>query len=183
MKTQISTWNIQLFDGKGRLVATEKTRNTLHVEGEKYILSAAFATSIAGYGPAPSKLYAGLDVRTKIHIKDTLSDCAIREPKTESYKRLAISTENGFSVVFEKPKEPVDMYGEEVERVFTLQGSFEFKAAEDYGTINNCFLTTAAEGTQGTLIISTPLEHPFEMWEGYRLVVKPTICLRAALLN
>lgn len=185
MKLQISTWTIQVFDQYGNLCVEElHNPNTLHLSGERYILSAAFATKLDGYGAAPPKLYIGLDARPVIMVRDALADAAGMEPRAASYKRISVSTDGEFSPVFEKPLEAVDVYGENQRKVFTLKASAVFEAiGEDFGTVKNCFLTTSPEGATGALILSSPLLHSFDFWEGYKLSVEPTISLRAALIN
>jgi hypothetical protein len=57
---------IEHVDKYGRVLwSQENISNILHDEGEKYILSAAFATNYSGYGAAPANLYLGLDARSK----------------------------------------------------------------------------------------------------------------------
>lgn len=179
---QISIWSVKLQNRKGEIVYQEQQKNILHLEGEQYILSAAFATDLQK-GGQPGKLYVGLDRRAKLLRGDALSEAARYEVHGKNYKRLPVSTKDGFTGAMETPENQQDHYGEPNQQVFTLRASFLFEAAEDLGLVNNCFLTTVGDGDQGAIIISTPLKHSFEFWEGYRLTVEPTISLRAALLN
>ena len=49
--------------------------------------------------------------------------------------------------------------------------------------MRNYFLTTAREGTDGQLIVSSPLRHPFPFYEGYKLGVEMIVCMREAELD
>lgn len=184
MSMQLSIWNIQITDADGQIVSQQRNQNTVHLDGEKYILSTAFATGLEGFGVAPATLYVGLDTRPTIFTRDALLDAAGAEVKAPSYRRMPISTQNDFLPILEDPKEPVDVFGENQRKVFTLRAAATFEAiGEDYGTVKNMFLTTAEKGTTGVLILSSPLIHPFDFWEGYKLTTKPIISLRAALIH
>lgn len=155
----------------------EKQRpNLLHKEGEIYILSAAFATDTEGYGPAKSNLYIGLDNRETLRIKDTLADVVENEPHTLSYARLPIKTHGGFTSFWteaEKEDEP---------SIFTISAAVEFIAeGADIGHVSNFFLTTAASGTDGRLLVSTGMKRAHTLYEDYRLTVEVILNLRKKL--
>jgi len=119
------------------------------------MLSAAFATGLPGYGPAPESLYIGLDSRDVLETSHTLLSLSGFEA---NHHRIPISTTDGFGV---KPTS-----------FFQLLTQVEFQATSDIPTMRNAFLTTAAEGIEGKLIVSTPLKHPRELFEGDSLIVQ-----------
>lgn len=177
----ITRWSAKLFNPKGILIWEQhRQHNLLHYEGEQYVLSAAFNTGLEGYGIAPADLYIGLDSRPIIKPNDTLKTVIEKEPQLPAYARSRIHTNGDFSPKWEKPRR------ESISKdpVFTLSASATFLAKDgDIGTVNNYFLTTAKEGINGRLIVSSPLTHPFDFWEGYKLTTEVLISLRGIELK
>lgn len=179
MKFGITRWTSKLYSPDGSLLwVMNKRPNLLHYEGEQYILSAAFNTSLEEYGSIPGELYIGLDSRPALKASDTLVNAISREPQLPAYKRARIRTNGDFSPKWEKAQG-------ESEDVFTLAATATFSAKDgDIGTINNYFLTTAREGGKGKIIVSSALTHPFDFWEGYKLTTELIVSLRdAELIN
>lgn len=156
----------------------------LHVEGELYMLSCAFHTTLEGYGGVKPELYVGLDNRPLINIKDTLADVVAHEPISSTYKRIPVRTDGGFYLLMIDPNQESDDFGAEMPMVPAMRAAVEHIAqGADIGRVNNVFLTTAAEGSNGLLIMSNPLEHPLDFWENVRLTTESTIGLRKMRFN
>jgi hypothetical protein len=158
----LTRWNARLFHNTQLIWQQLNLTNLLHYEGEPYVLSAAFHTSLEGYGAAPKELYIGIDSRPLLHYGDTLKDVVNFEPTLETYQRIGVRTDKDF---------------------FTIRTRAVFKAiGGDLGEMRNYFLTTAREGTDGQLIVSSPLRHPFPFYEGYKLGVEMIVTMREAEL-
>jgi hypothetical protein len=157
--------------------------NLLHYEGEPYVLSAAFHTSLEGYGAAPKELYIGIDSRPLLHYGDTLKDVVNFEPTLETYQRIGVRTDKDFFTKWARPLKEMDEFNEAAPLIFTIRTRAVFKAiGGDLGEMRNYFLTTAREGTDGQLIVSSPLRHPFPFYEGYKLGVEMIVTMREAEL-
>lgn len=101
------------------------------------------------------------------------------EVKGKSYARIPISTGGGFLPSWEKPIQEA-----ETDLVFVLNATATFVAkGEDLGQVKNYFLTTAAEGTNGLLLVSSSLRKPFDLDKGYKLTVGMSVSLREAKLE
>lgn len=125
--------------------------NILHDEGEKYILSAAFATGLSGYGAAPANLYLGIDARSSLAEADTLASLS-GEPSGNGYARQALSTAGtGLSGQDFYINQPAAYYRADSKSVtFSASGG-------DWTAVTRLFLTTASSGTSGKLIASIAL--------------------------
>lgn len=69
--------------------------NTLHLEGEEFMLSALFK-STAGI-TVPSFYYIGMDNRSTVSISDNMNSLTT-EPSGNGYSRQAISSATGFTI-------------------------------------------------------------------------------------
>ena len=68
--------------------------------------------------------------------------------------------------------------------VFVLNATATFIAKDgDMGEVKNYFLTTAAEGSNGILLVSSTLRKPFDLDKGYKLTVGMSVSLREAKLE
>ena len=136
-----------------------------------------------GFGMAPPLLYVGMDRRSEINPKDTLTTIA----KSEVVKipRVPVSTGDGFTATWEKAilSEREIKEGKQPDPVFVLNCYMTFTAKEDLGQVRNYFLTTASEGVSGVVIVSSALREPFNMYKGYKLSVGASVSLREAELN
>lgn len=174
MGKSLSSWTTKCYNRQGKLIWSEISRpNLLHKEGEIYILSAAFATDLEGYGPAASALYIGMDNRDVLRIDDTLDRIVESEPHSSAYMRLPIQTQGGFMSFWTEAEEKSDP------SVFTISAAVEFVAeGADIGRVSKFFLTTAASGTSGKLILSNAMKRGHTLYESYRLTVEIILNLR-----
>lgn len=134
----------------------------------------------------PPILYIGIDSRNKIIPKDTLFAVEKSEMKGASYTRISVSTSGGFVPTWEKPvlTEKEIKEGKQPDPVFVLNSTATFIAkGEDMGQVKNYFLTTAAAGTSGLLLVSSSLRKPFDLDKGYKLTVGMSVSLREAKLE
>lgn len=138
--------------------------NLLHDEGERYLLSAGFATNLPGYGAAPGKLYIGLDNRETVERAHTLAQVVKAEPA--GYRRVSLSTAKDFF--------PLD------DPIFALALEVQFIAEADLGTIRNAFLCTAPSGSAGRLLVSVPLKKARPMFESDSLTFECQLSLLQA---
>lgn len=141
--------------------------NLLHDEGERYLLSAGFATNLPGYGPAPGKLYLGIDNRATIERGQTLIH--VVEAESPGYKRIPLNTAKDFF--------PLD------DPTFALALEVQFVAEADLGMIRNAFLCTAPSGSAGRLLVSVPLRKVRPMFEQDSLTFECQLSLRQNLTS
>ena len=153
------SWQV---DRDGRLVWAEEDfqPNTLHDEGELYLLVLAFDTDYGQGFPAsaPANLYLGLDNRPGLSEGDTLATVVAAEPSGNGYARIPISTSTGFTL-----SQPGAAYqADSGVRTFTASGGV-------IGPVRHRFLTTAASGTTGKLLCSVPLSVERTLQDGDKL--------------
>lgn len=141
--------------------------NLLHEEGERYLLSAGFATNLPGYGPAPSSLYLGIDNRVTVERKQTLAQVVEAEPP--GYKRIPLRTAQDFF--------PLD------DPTFALALEVQFVAEADMGMVRNAFLCTAPSGSTGRLLVSVPLRRARPMFEQDTLTFECQLSLQQNLAS
>jgi len=149
----LHAWSVQR-DAAGRVRWDEGrwTSNILHDEGERYILSAAFDTDLAGYGAPPTNLYLGLSARDALAEDDTLAMEDFNEVTGTGYARIPISTSSGFTLT-----QPGDYYqASTTELTFTNSADPE-DGGQPWAPATERFLCTAASGTSGLLIASIAL--------------------------
>lgn len=88
---------VQHWGSDGHLLWEEKNiLNLLHLDGEEFILRAAFTDA----STIPAFYYLGLDNRLTIAADDTMDDL-IGEPVAGGYERSEISSTGDFSINFE----------------------------------------------------------------------------------
>lgn len=145
--------DIQHLDKDGNVLWEDHDlHNILHDEGEQYILSAAFATTMASYGAPPANLYLGLDTSTRtLGEADTLALVG-ENLSANGYDREALSTAGAGTV-------SDDFYITQPASYYQAQSKIiEWTAiTAPWTTVTKLFLTTAVTGTTGKLICSVPL--------------------------
>ena len=138
--------------------------NILHYDGELYLLSAAFATHLDGFGTAPTNLYVGMDNRKIIEIEDTLAKVATQEPKVSSYKRQALSTSKDFTLIPDERR---------------LRAEVRFEAGHDMDLVSKYFIATTASGSRGgKLLVSVAMKHERTLFTNDVLTLEITIGLK-----
>lgn len=140
----------------GEVIWEERNlKNTLHLEGEQFILSALFRT-ITGVS-VPSFYYLGLDNRTSLLLSDNMATLST-EPTGNGYSRQPISSSTGFALE-NYSSGGYDHWKAKSQIVaFTASGS-------QWGPVSNVFLTDRVDDS-GFLISTAAL--------GVTRVVLPT---------
>jgi hypothetical protein len=120
--------------------------NTLHIDGEKFILSAMFKTT-AGIA-VPSFYYLGMDNRSTVQKTDNMLSVTT-EPTGNGYSRQPVSSSTGFSI------ETYTSGSESHWRAKSQVVSFSASGGQ-WGPVGNVFLTDRLDNT-GYLISTAPL--------------------------
>lgn len=157
--------HIQKWDVDGTLLWEDKNiRNLLHLEGEQFILNAAFAggqTSTV----IPENYYLGLDNRAVVSAENTMDDL-IGEPTGGGYTRQAISSLNDFAVNLDS-----DHY------VATSPIVAFRSTSGSWGPVSHLFLTDALDNT-GSLISTATLETPVSVDVGQSVTMRIGLLLK-----
>lgn len=133
------------------LWSDENLVNLLHDEGEQYILSAAFATGMTGYGAVPATLYLGLDTSARTLAETDTLALVTENIADNGYSRKPLSTA-GTGVVGQ------DFVIVQPATFYQAQSSIQQWACVNaaWTTITKLFLATSLDNT-GKLICSVPL--------------------------
>lgn len=124
--------------------------NTLHLEGEEFMLSALFR-STSGI-VVPSFYYLGMDNRSTVSISDNMSSLTT-EPSGNGYSRQAVSSATGFTI--EQFTIPGDTSGLLHWRAKTQIIAFTASGGS-WGPVSNVFLTNLIDNS-GYLISTASL--------------------------
>lgn len=164
---------IQHLDVKKNVIWEAKNlRNTLHKEGEAFLLNAVFAGGRTSNLFIPNNYYFGLDNRSSISANDTMSTIANGsfEPSTGGYSRQAIASISAFTVALTNlgPGSYYQATGPII--TFTASGS-------SWGPVKNLFLTTAINNG-GSLLCSVALAEAITVNSGQSISMRMGISLR-----
>lgn len=131
------------YDKDGNILWSAKNLpNTLHTQGQEFILKSVFVGSAGVIVPA--SYYVGLDNRTTVNQADILANI-VGEPTTNGYSRQTLSSQTGFGALFDQANWRV----QSASVVFTALGG-------SWGPVSNAFLTTGS-AMSGFLISTVPL--------------------------
>ncbi len=120
--------------------------NTMHLDGEQFILSTIFR-STAGIA-IPSFFYVGMDNRSSVTITDNMQSITT-EPTGNGYSRQPVSSATGFTI------EQFDLSGVQHWRAKSQIVSFGASGSQ-WGPVSNVFLTDRLDSS-GYLISTAPL--------------------------
>lgn len=136
---------IQHLAADGSILSTQnRILNTLHQEGEEFLLRAAF-TGGQDSTVVPEYYYLGLDNRSTVAAEDTMDDL-IGEPTGGGYQRQEIASSGDFAINFEN-----DHY-------IATSPIVAFRATSgSWGPVVNLFLTDKSDNT-GFLISTVVLD-------------------------
>jgi len=157
--------HIQHWDVDGTLLWEDKNiRNLLHLEGEAFILRAAFAggkNSVV----IPENYYLGLDNRLSVDADNTMDDL-IGEPTGGGYTRQAISSLNDFSINLDS------------EHYIATSPIVAFNAMSSaWGPVSNLFLTDAQDNS-GSLISTAILDTAIAVEIGQQVTMRIGLLLK-----
>ena len=157
--------HIQKLDVDGTVLWEQRNvRNLLHLEGEEFILRAAFAggkNSIV----IPENYYLGLDNRLAPAAANTMDDL-IGEPTGGGYTRQSISSLNDFSINLD------------AEHYIATSPIVAFNAISSFwGPVSNLFLTDKEDNT-GSLISTAVLETPVALEIGQQVTMRIGLLLK-----
>jgi hypothetical protein len=141
---------IQHLDVDGHVLWQQRNiHNLLHLDGEEYLLRAAF---LGGQTSTviPENYYLGLDNRVIVGA-DQVMDDLVGEPNSGGYERQSISSSGDFAINFED------------NHFIVTSPIVAFRATSgSWGPVQNLFLTTAADDS-GYLISTAILESPVSL--------------------
>lgn len=157
--------HIQKWDVDGTLLWEDRNiRNLLHLEGEEFILRAAFSggkNSVV----IPENYYLGLDNRLNPLAANTMDDL-IGEPTGGGYTRQSISSLNDFSVNLDS------------EHYIATSPIVAFNATSSaWGPVSNLFLTDKDDNT-GSLISTAVLETAVSLEIGQQVTMRIGLLLK-----
>jgi len=158
----LKIYEIQLVSANGQVLWSEKDLlNTLHVGGELFLLTAAFANNAV----IPANYYFDLDNRTTLNSNQTMSDVTA-EPSSHGYTRQTVAPGQQFSIEVSGAhyvaKAPII--------IFSASGG-------SWGPVRNLFLTTKPDNS-GYLIASVPLTNAVTVEDGSTLNVRMGLGLK-----
>lgn len=137
--------------------------NTLHINGELFLLSVAFST--AGSISVPSSYYIGMDNRATLSLNDTFSSLS-NEPTQNGYLRQSVSSANGFTI------STVDSNYRAISSTLTFSA-----AGGSWGPVKNVFLGTTATNS-GYLLSSVALDNSRTVLDGQSITLRFSLGLR-----
>lgn len=139
-------------------------RNTLHLNGEEFLLLALF-TGGQDNAIIPANYFAGLDNRATRATTDTMSSLS-NEPSSGGYDRQPLSSTGGFTVTSSGGHFRADT------AVVTFRAN-----GGSWGPVANIFLTTAFDDS-GYLISTASLGSAVTVQAGNTLTVRLGLSLR-----
>lgn len=140
-------------------------KNVLHLEGESFILRAAFVGGNVST-IIPAAYYLGMDNREIVAASDTMDDIFL-EPSTNGYQRQAIASSGDFTVV-------ADDNG----HYMAVGPLIAFEAhGGSWGPVQNVFLSDT-EDNDGSLISTAKLGTIISVGDGDYITLRLSLALR-----
>jgi len=150
MKHLLRILEIQhIRDGKVIWEATDLP-NTLHLDGEEFLLSTVFRSTSGII--IPSFFYVGMDNRSTVNVTDNMQSLTT-EPTGNGYSRQPVSSATGFTI------EQFTIQGDTsgIQHWRAKSGVVAFTASgASWGPVSNVFLTDRIDNS-GYLISTAPL--------------------------
>lgn len=155
---------IQHLDCNGLIIWQDKNiHNLLHLEGELYLLQAAFAGG-QDSTVIPVSYYLGLDNRSVVNDDDTMDEL-IGEPLSGGYARAAVASSGDFAINLE-----TDHY-------LATSPVVQFQATTGWGPISKLFLTTNSDNS-GKLISTAELDSPLTLGASEKVTMRIGMTLK-----
>lgn len=157
---------IKHFDKNGNCIwEAYDIPNTMHLEGEEFILQLAFDTD--SDAEVPDDYYIGLDNRSTISVSDTLSDLD-DEPgiNVNGYNRQPVSSMTGFGITTDSNN-----------NVKASSSIVTFDAiGGTWGPVSTAFLATSNDNS-GLLISTATLSNPRSVLAGETFSLRISVSL------
>lgn len=152
-------------DAHGNIVSEQRNLlNLLHLEGEEFILRAAFAGGRIS-SVIPETYCLGLDNRQSVTATQTIDDL-IGEPTGGGYERAEISSDGDFSINFE------------TNHFLATSPIVAFRATTgSWGPVSNLFLATSKDNS-GILISTIVLQSPISLNSGDAVTMRVGLQLK-----
>lgn len=165
-------WNglLKIIDVKhirnGKVIwEQQNVYNTLHQDGEEFMLRAVFQGGPVENPTIPENYYLGLDNRQLVTIDDTISDL-VGEPAGSGYQRQAVSSETDFAINFEN------------DHFVATSPIVAFQATVgSWGPVSNLFITDQNDDS-GYLIATATLNSGIEVVAGDSVTMRIGLQLR-----
>ena len=156
---------IQHLAADGKVLRSEENiHNILHLEGEEFLLRAAFTGGQVS-SVIPTNSYVGLDARTSVSDDQSMDDL-VGEPVGAGYERQAISSEGDFVINFEE------------DHFLALSPIVVFRGIGGmWGPVSHLFFTDRENNT-GALISTATFSAPFEVSDGESVTLRVSMLLR-----
>lgn len=139
--------------------------NTLHGDGEQFMLLSLFTGGSASNPFIPNNYYLGLDNRPTVNSSDKLTNLT-NEPTSGGYSRQPVSSVGGFTVEF------VNSNWRASSAVVTFRST-----GTEWGPISNLFLSTSADNS-GYLIATAVLGSTFTVPPGNTVSLRLGLSLK-----
>lgn len=159
---------IKHIDKNGNILWQEHNLpNTFHIEGEEFVLRAAFVGGQANTY-IPENYYFGLDNRTTLTVDDTMATIVTEgsEPSGNGYFRQAVSSSSQFQITLAESG-----HTKAVSPIVTFVAS-----GGNWGPVQNLFLTDQADNT-GFLIASVALSTTLTVNDGEGVHMRMSLTL------
>jgi hypothetical protein len=156
---------IRHLDAEGNVLYEQKNiLNVLHLDGEEYLLRAAFQGGAVST-IIPDDYYLGMDNRSAVSTEDTMDDL-VGEPGGSGYERQAISSSGDFALNFER------------DHFVATSPIVAFRATTgNWGPVGQIFLTDKEDNT-GYLIATASLNTAIEVISGNSVTARIGLQLR-----
>jgi len=144
--------------------------NTLHQDGEEFMLRAVFQGGPTENPVIPENFYLGLDNRQSVSIEDTITDL-VGEPAGSGYQRQAVSSETDFAINFE------------TDHFVATSPIVAFQATVgSWGPVSNLFITDQNDDS-GYLIATASLNSGIEVVSGDSVTMRIGLQLRECVTD
>lgn len=158
---------VKHLDKDGNVIwQNNNIKNTLHTQGEEFVLKALFSSDVE----IPENYYFGLDNRSTIALADTLEDVVETEPASSGYERQMVNSVDDFQF------EIVGGNWRAKGAVVTFQA-----IGGSWGPIKNIFLSNQSQLMNpelGALISSAYLGQTVEPTAGESMSLRMIIALK-----
>lgn len=169
---------IKHYDANNNLLYEQyQIPNTLHLEGEQFILGALFIGGPLTNPFIPTNYFFGLDNRQIVSRSDTLAIIGALEPRINGYARQPVSSTNGFVTSFDNDLAAYKA----TSGIVTFRGVGGPSGSVVWGPVQNLFMTDRdLSSNAGTLIATAALDNPITVRSGDAVSMRMSLVIRGA---